>query len=92
MDRIQKLMVHTYIKDTIGYDVFNKVPMENKDEVIDFCKIIWSYIKIDKILSNEREVLGKHEQKEKKCTCKDYVYLDNCYTSEDDCEKCKYFK
>ena len=53
MNEADKLMKDIYIKETIGYDLFNKVPDCDKDEIIEFCKIVWNYKKMDNILNKE---------------------------------------
>ena len=51
MNEVKKLMIDTYIKETIGYDLFNKVPESDKDKIIEFCKIVWNYKKMDNVLN-----------------------------------------
>ena len=68
MNTVEQLMKDTYIKETIGYELFDKVPESDKDKIIEFCKIVWNYLKLNKILSNERETVRKHERKRKVCS------------------------
>lgn len=89
MNTVEKLMEDTYIKETIGYELFNKVPENDKDKIIEFCKIVWNYLKMNKILPNELKGVSNNEQKEKFCY---YPDVDGCQLKYTKCDDCKYFR
>ena len=40
---------HMVIRETVGYDFLNKVPIENIPEVMEFLKIVFNYTKMNNI-------------------------------------------
>jgi hypothetical protein len=53
MREIQFLMDSLIIKDTIGFAIFDTIPIEDHYAVFKFCKIIFNYKKMVKIKDDE---------------------------------------
>jgi len=49
MNNIEIIEEHIVIRETIGYEALNEIPVENIPQVLSFLRIVHNYIKMKKI-------------------------------------------
>lgn len=55
MNHIDIIDEHSIIRETVGYEVLNQVPVEDMPKVLEFLKILYNYNRMKKVAEEDRE-------------------------------------
>ena len=55
MNHIDIIDEHSIIRETVGYEVLNQVPVEDMPKVLEFLKILYNYNRMKKVVEEDKE-------------------------------------
>lgn len=55
MNHIDIIDEHSIIRETVGYEVLNQVPIEDMPKVLEFLKILYNYNRMKKVVKEDEE-------------------------------------
>lgn len=55
MNHIDIIDEHSIIRETVGYEVLNQVPIEDMPKVMEFLKIVYNYNRMKRVVEENRE-------------------------------------
>ena len=55
MDHIDIIDEHLIIRETVGYEVLNQVPIEDMPKVMEFLKIVYNYNRMKRVVKEDEE-------------------------------------
>ena len=56
MNHIDIIDEHSIIRETVGYEVLNQVPIEDMPKVMEFLKILYNYNRMKRVVEEEEEL------------------------------------
>jgi len=55
MNHIDIIDEHSIIRETVGYEVLNQVPIEDMPKVLEFLKIVYNYNRMKRVVEKNKE-------------------------------------
>jgi len=55
MNHIDIIDEHLIIRETVGYEVLNQVPIEDMPKVMEFLKIVYNYNRMKRVVKEDEE-------------------------------------